>query len=172
MNEWKFRPYQEGEMKVDPIENQFFTTNEVGNISNAIVREGIQNALDETIDGQITEIRIFLSGVKYALKSEKAVPFLEKLTEHIEAKGSGILNSPDFNSDMKFLVFEDFNTNGLEGDPDESKDIDTQRKDVKHNFFWFWEMWVDQENLMKNWVDGVWGKQFSRQAQESILFGD
>ncbi|WDF78405.1 hypothetical protein PQ469_00095 [Mucilaginibacter sp. KACC 22773] len=137
MGEWKFRPYQEGEIKVDPIENQFFTTNEVGNISNAIVREGIQNALDETVDG-VAEIRIFLSGAKYEVDSQKAVGFLERLTNHIEAKGSGILDAPDFDLGMKFLVFEDFNTNGLEGDPEESKDKDTQRKDVKHNFFWFW----------------------------------
>ena len=63
MAQWKFRPYGKDEIRSNPIQEEFFTTNEVGSISNAIVREGIQNALDEWTKepGTIVKIRIFLS---------------------------------------------------------------------------------------------------------------
>ena len=49
MVKWKFMPYGQGEMKTNPTESEFFTTTEVGNIATGLVREGIQNSLDEWI---------------------------------------------------------------------------------------------------------------------------
>lgn len=140
MIEWRFKPNARDDMDVDPIQAEFFTTRDIDNISTAVIREGIQNALDERIRGQQTEtvnVRIFLSGNKYALEPDQYRPFLQTLEPHLRAKTSGLPSVPDFSSPMKFLVFEDFNTKGLEGDPKES--YSGIAEDGKaHNFYYFW----------------------------------
>lgn len=137
MAQWKFRPYGKDEIRSNPIQEEFFTTNEVGSISNAIVREGIQNALDEWTKepGTIVKIRIFLSGEKYKILKPDFDPLFLDLYPHILEQNSGLRDLPEFKDGMKYLVFEDFNTNGLEGDPEEA---DADDKSVPHNFFWFW----------------------------------
>jgi hypothetical protein len=35
-----------GEINVDPIEGEFFTTEAIGSVTDALVRESIQNSLD------------------------------------------------------------------------------------------------------------------------------
>ncbi|MEJ0104364.1 MAG: hypothetical protein WDO19_18155 [Bacteroidota bacterium] len=115
MIEWRFKPNSRDDMDVDPIQSEFFTTKDIDNISTAVVREGIQNALDERTRDERTTVkaRIFLSGKKYALLSRDYLPLLETLQPHLKAKTSGLRSLPDFKSPMKFLVFEDSHTNGL-----------------------------------------------------------
>lgn len=140
MYNWKFKPYTRDDVKEDPIQDEFFTTSDVGSLSNAVVREGIQNALDEK-NGNLSEIvkvRIFLSGDKYAIEPSAYLPYLNELKPHLESKTSGISSMPDFKSRMKFLVFEDFNTGGLEGNPEEFQDTETGDKTKSHNFYYFW----------------------------------
>jgi hypothetical protein len=43
---WRFRAMQPGEMNVDPIEGEFFTTEALKSVTDALVRESIQNSLD------------------------------------------------------------------------------------------------------------------------------
>lgn len=137
MAEWKFRPYSKDEIRSNPIQEEFFTTNEVGSISNAIVREGTQNALDEWTkeQGTIVKIRIFLSGEKYKIDKRNFDFFFTGLYPHILEQTAGLRDIPNLDEGMKYLVFEDFNTNGLEGDPEEA---DADDKSKQHNFFWFW----------------------------------
>jgi hypothetical protein len=140
MIEWRFKPNSRDDMDVDPIQGEFFTTRDIDNISTAVVREGIQNALDERNRGEQTEtvkVRIFLSGEKYALPSQVYLPMLKTLQPHLRAKGSGISTLPDFNSSMKYLVFEDSNTRGLEGDPEEYY-VENINDNTPHNFYYFW----------------------------------
>jgi hypothetical protein len=140
MIEWRFKPNSRDDMDVDPIQGEFFTTRDIGNISNAVVREGIQNALDERCRDsktQIVKVRIFLSGDKYALDGNEANPLFDTLVPHLKAKSSGIPALPNENSRMKFLTFEDFNTRGLEGDPSEFY-IETNDGITPHNFYYFW----------------------------------
>lgn len=127
-------------MDVDPIQGEFFTTRDIDNISTAVVREGIQNALDERNRGEQTEtvrVRIFLSGNKYALQSTEYLPMLKTLQPHLRAKGSGLSSLPDFNAPMKYLVFEDSNTKGLEGNPEEFY-VESNTDKTPHNFYYFW----------------------------------
>ncbi len=140
MIEWRFKPNSRDDMDVDPIQGEFFTTRDIDNISTAVVREGIQNALDERNRGEQIEpvrVRIFLSGDKYALLNNDYLPMLETLQPHLRSKGSGLPLLPDFNLPMKFLVFEDFNTKGLEGSPEEFY-VENNKDDVPHNFYYFW----------------------------------
>jgi hypothetical protein len=103
-------------------------------------REGIQNALDERNRGEQTEtvrVRIFLSGNQYALQPQSYLPLLQTLQPHLKAKASGLQTLPDFTAPMKFLLFEDFNTKGLEGNPKEPY-VDNIKDGLPHNFYYFW----------------------------------
>jgi len=139
MIEWRFKPNSRDDMDVDPIQGEFFTTRDIDNISTAVVREGIQNALDERNRDQKEKVRvrIFLSGDKYALKSEDYLPMIETLRPHLTAKGSGLNALPDFDAPMKFMVFEDSNTKGLQGDPEEFF-VENSADKTPHNFYYFW----------------------------------
>lgn len=140
MIEWRFKPNSRDDMDVDPIQGEFFTTRDIDNISTAVVREGIQNSLDERNRGEQNEtvkVRIFLSGDKYALRCEDYLPMLKTLQPHLRSKNSGLPILPDFTSPMKFLVFEDSNTKGLEGNPEEFY-VETNNDRVPHNFYYFW----------------------------------
>ncbi len=140
MIEWRFKPNSRDDMDIDPIQGEFFTTRDIGNISNAVVREGIQNALDERNREERIEtvkVRIFLSGNKYALSNNQYLPLIETLLPHLKTKNSGIPSLPDFNNKMDFLVFEDFNTKGLEGNPEEFY-VEGNDGITPHNFYYFW----------------------------------
>lgn len=140
MVEWRFKPNSRDDMDVDPIQGEFFTTRDIDNISTAVVREGIQNALDERNreeQNETVRVRIFLSGNKYALQSQDYLPLLETLKPHLKAKGSGLQSIPDFTQPMSYLVFEDFNTKGLEGNPKEHY-VENIKDGQPHNFYYFW----------------------------------
>jgi hypothetical protein len=140
MIEWRFKPNSPDDMDVDPIQGEFFTTRDIDNISTAVVREGIQNALDERNredQSDTVKVRILLSGNKYALSPEEYLPLLHTLQPHLKAKASGLQSLPDFTKAMKFLTFEDFNTKGLEGNPEEFY-VENNNDQQAHNFYYFW----------------------------------
>lgn len=139
MIEWRFKPNSRDDMDVDPIQGEFFTTRDIDNISTAVVIEGIQNALDERNreKNERVRVRIFLSGDKHALQTKDYLPMLDTLQPHLKAKASGLQSLPDFSAPMKFLVFEDFNTKGLEGDPEEFY-VENNNEKQAHNFYYFW----------------------------------
>lgn len=140
MIEWRFKPNSRDDMDVDPIQGEFFTTRDIDNISTAVVREGIQNALDErNREGQseTVKVRIFLSGDKYALNKEEYLPLIEGLIPHLKAQKPPISTLPAFTGKMNFFVFEDFNTRGLEGNPEEGY-IENNNDRSPHNFYYFW----------------------------------
>ena len=58
MPEWRFRGMQPGEMNIDPIEGEFFSTAALDSLSDALVREAIQNSLDARIPGVPVRVRI------------------------------------------------------------------------------------------------------------------
>lgn len=140
MIEWRFKPNSKDDMDVDPIQGEFFTTRDIDNISTAVVREGIQNALDERNRGEQTEtvsVRIFLSGNKYALPKEDYLPLIDMLIPHLKAQNPPMAALPDFSERMNYFVFEDFNTKGLEGNPEEGY-IENNTDGNPHNFYYFW----------------------------------
>lgn len=139
MIEWRFKPNSRDDMDVDPIQGEFFTTRDTDNVA-AIVREGVQNALDERnreSQSDAVKVRVFLSGKKYSLSPHDYMPLLKTLLPHLKSKTSGIPSLPDFNSPLLFMAFEDFNTKGLEGDPEEFY-IEDSNDQKHHNFYYFW----------------------------------
>jgi hypothetical protein len=57
MPQWRFRAMQPGEMNVDPIEGEFFTTEALRSVTDALVRESIQNSLDASAGSDPVTVR-------------------------------------------------------------------------------------------------------------------
>ena len=139
MPEWKFREMQKSEVAVDPVQTQFFTTNIVGGLSSALVRESLQNSLDARLQ-LVNNNPVF---VEYRILEievdEFVVQLFNGLNDHLNARKSGINpeNIPDFQSKIKALLVEDYNTVGLPGNLMENRD--PEDNDISpHNFYWFW----------------------------------
>ena len=137
MADWKFRTKAEGEIKEDPIQERFFTTSDVGDLTNALIRESIQNSLDARINktNGPAEVRFYLSS--NGLLPDKYYPIISNLINHLKSENSGIEKLPDFSKPMIYLIVEDYYTTGLEGDILEDDDPPRNDHD-KHNFYWFW----------------------------------
>lgn len=142
--EWKYRIMGRDEVNQDPIQSAFFTTQEVGDLSDVLVRESIQNSLDAKIekDGP----KSFVT-VRFAFSedlNEKGIrlnthPFFLGIYPHILSEDNGIIKKemPVLSKGTSFLVIEDFQTYGLDGSVTES-DIPQNSTPIGHNFFWFW----------------------------------
>jgi len=125
-----------GEINVDPIEGEFFSAEAIGGLSDALIREAIQNSLDAAIPGQQVKVVISFPPSERILPSAESKAYLKGLEEHLKAKNSGLLESVDLNGPMDFIVVEDFGTRGLEGDIREDEDQGFDEK--KNDFFYFW----------------------------------
>jgi len=134
---WKFKPVAKDDKWIDPIQQEFFTTESVGEPAEALVRESIQNSLDARSSKEApVRVRIAFSGGKNAIRPEDCREFFENLSEHIQAKDNGLFAPPDLNEPIAFIVVEDFGTKGLQGKPEESGQTTGAEKD--NSFFYFW----------------------------------
>ena len=128
---WNFFEHQPGRTLVDPIEEAFFSSESDDENARHLVRESIQNSLDARLGHETVKVR-FTFG---ELRDEFVNELFEGLSDHLGAKGSGLLAPPPVNRGMRFLAIEDFGTTGLVGDPDQLQDYDNDSED---NFFYFW----------------------------------
>ena len=133
---WKFREMSRGEINVDPIEGEFFSTEILGSLSDAVIREAIQNSLDAGMPGQQVKIVITFPSPDQRLRADTAERYLDGLRDHLEAKSSGLANGVDFERPMDFLLIEDFGTRGLAGDIRDGGNQDETV--VKNDFYYFW----------------------------------
>lgn len=125
---------QPGEINVDPIEGEFFTTEAVGSINDALVRESIQNSLDAAHgEGPVTVRFSFYSEPK---KDATVDAYLDGLASHLNARHSGILGLPEKNEALDYILIEDYGTRGLQGDVRQYDDLDDDIK--KNDFYYFW----------------------------------
>ena len=133
---WQFRKMSKGEMNIDPIEGEFFSTEALGSLSDALIREAIQNSLDAALPGEQVKVSITFSSSDQNLPLFKSENYLKGLRSHLEAKESGLIERVTLTDPMDFLVIEDFGTRGLEGDIREDEDKRAEGK--KNDFFYFW----------------------------------
>ena len=129
---------QPGEINVDPIEGEFFTTEAIGSITDALVRESIQNSLDAAEGNEPVTVRFsFFSrpNLRYDARviSKK---YIDSLTPHLQAKHAGLQDIPSPTEQIDYLLVEDYGTRGLQGDILQYDDLDDDFK--KNDFYYFW----------------------------------
>ncbi len=130
--EWHFIKYRPDETTRDPIAGEFFSTDAIENPAQALVREGIQNALDalDKLNGKAIHIRIYCGKLT---KKETINYWLNGAWEHYKVPNNGLGKLPESDNELSFLVFEDFGTTGLTGDIEQAFDI----PDIKNPFYYF-----------------------------------
>lgn len=133
--EWRFRKSTPGDPFVDPTHDEFFTTQDVGGLNNALVRETIQNSLDAKDPGISGPIYVRFSFNTLDDYSEIS-PYLKGLIPHLIACKNGILPAEKLKTNIRYLTIEDYGTIGLEGDPEEYR-LNTDVA-ANNNFFYFW----------------------------------
>ena len=115
---WRFREMQPGEMNVDPIEGEFFTTEALRSITDALIRESIQNSLDASAGSEPVTVRFshHLNPVARADSNELRKLYIDGLSPHLLSKHSGLQETPPLVEPLSFIVIEDYGTRGLQGD--------------------------------------------------------
>jgi len=136
--QWRFREMQPGEINIDPIEGEFFTTEALGSLNDALVREAVQNSLDAAAgDGPVT--------VRFAFHPSPAVdadpagtsaPWVEGLGAHLRARHAGLADVPSLQDGFDYILIEDYGTRGLQGDIHQYDDMDDDRQ--RNDFYYFW----------------------------------
>jgi hypothetical protein len=126
---WHFVKYGPDATTRDPIVGEFFSTDATPNPAQALVREGIQNALDASSEKQV-QVRIFCGSLK---DSTRINFWLGGAWDHYATPKNGLGNLPSQDDEMPFLVFEDFGTTGLQGDIEQAFDL----PDIKNSFYYF-----------------------------------
>jgi hypothetical protein len=170
MARWHFRSKMPGEPTREPVYGEFFASDAISAPGNALVREGIQNALDAAISDDPVIIRIYLSGQDKAVPAKDASKFFKTAWKHFLAQNNGLHPDkiPDPNSPCRFLAFEDFTTSGLTGDTF----AHSHPAAGKNHFYHFFraEGQSDKEASHR----GSWGvgkHVFFRASQISTVFG-
>lgn len=136
---WHFYRQDPTDPVLNPIASEFFASEAVGDASDALVREAIQNSLDARLQtarkaGLPARVRIHLSGDEAALPAEAAERWFGSIWPHVTAEGNGLAERPDKGDPCPFIVVEDFGTSGLDGDP-AAFAVDRARPNDFLNFF-------------------------------------
>ncbi len=136
--QWRFRKMQPGEINVDPIEGEFFTTEAIGSITDALVRESIQNSLDAAEgDGPVTVCFSFNSGPGRGSDPRQVIEsYLGGLAPHLQAKHAGLQELPSIAENLEYILIEDYGTRGLQGDILQYDDLEDDIR--KNDFYYFW----------------------------------
>ena len=152
MATWHFMQQRPGETTREPIQGEFFATEAISNSAAALVREGNQNTMDAGHDGEKTRVRLYLSGTgEKAAAPEKMGPYLKGVWPHYRAHQNGLRDVPAVDGNCPFLVFEDFGTTGLCGNP-----LQWHKKEgVKNGFFTFFRAEGQSDKDQGN--RGRWG---------------
>ncbi len=136
---WHFNKHRPCDRMRDPENEAFFTAEGLENLSEALVREGIQNSLDasDAANGQrnvrvrIRFIRHCSNGVSDYLHSA-FLPVLDNYSKGLVVQKKTIKDN--LGEQGMSLVFEDFGTKGLTGDVNEVR-IEPSLKNAFFSFF-------------------------------------
>ena len=111
--QWRFVPLSKGAKARDPMQDEFFQDQSIGDIEHALIRETVQNSLDARAGSD--PVRIVFSLGK--LPSEKAsFWFPKEVQAHFSAKEIRLASLPHWSDEAcSYLTIEDFGTKGLEG---------------------------------------------------------
>lgn len=115
---WRFEPKRRSQKSRDPMQASFFTNASIDDDTHALVREAIQNSLDAKKD--CSSDKPVQVGFQIGIHSAQSGVMNSYLTDeawlHFNAEDNGLNSPPNKSDDCRFLVYEDFNTEGLIGD--------------------------------------------------------
>ena len=133
--EWHFNELQPGNKDRQPTLGEFFATDAISSVAEALVRESVQNSLDAGIksSGKPVRVRFYLATGEDALPAKEARSYFQDGWAHFAAKGNGLDDVPEPNAPCPFLVVEDFETTGLTGNVNQWQHI----PDEKNPFYYF-----------------------------------
>jgi hypothetical protein len=129
---------QPGEINVDPIEGEFFTTEAIGSITDALVREAVQNSLDAARGQEPVTVRFSFYSRPNPTFDTRVIRkrYIDGLALHLKAKHAGLQDMPSPAEPINYLLVEDYGTRGLQGDISQYDDLDDDFK--KNDFYYFW----------------------------------
>jgi hypothetical protein len=136
--QWRFREMQPGEINVDPIEGEFFTTEAIGSITDALVREAVQNSLDAARGQEPVTVRFSFFSRPNPTFDTRVIRkrYIDGLSLHLKAQHAGLQDMPSPAEPINYLLVEDYGTRGLQGDISQYDDLDDDFK--KNDFYYFW----------------------------------
>ncbi len=127
-----------GELNIDPIEREFFASETLQGVTDALVREAIQNSLDAALpNGDRVHMRFHLGVADDAARNR----FLAGLWPHVRETRDPTASVPKPDAPLRYLHVEDHGTRGLEGDPEQFEDRDPaamSSADGRNDFYYFW----------------------------------
>lgn len=118
--QWHFNIRRACDRMRDSANDAFFTAESIENLSEGLIREGIQNSLDAAArdQGSVRQVKVRIA---FQPKARPEVhEFLSRQFASVRENFAGGLGVTDierlFAPDTGYLVFEDFGTRGLTGD--------------------------------------------------------
>lgn len=127
---WVFHEREPWIKHRDPVQGEFFATDAIADVTDALVREAVQNSLDADDGDRVVRVRFSLGEIE----GEVAERYLAGLWEHVEASDEDAIGDLR-GAACRFLAVEDFDTTGLRGDPSQMFEIEGQ--DPPNDFFYF-----------------------------------
>lgn len=122
---WHFNQRRPCDRVRDSANDAFFTAESLKNLSEALIREGIQNSLDAAHRGEANvrevRVRVCLTPAASAEARSYLAKMFEPAREHFERGVGGIRLDALLGPNCGYLVFEDFGTKGLVGDVNECR---------------------------------------------------
>lgn len=149
---WFFSEKRKSDINRDPIESEFFTTETLDSMTNALVRETIQNSLDAATGNGPVRVRFSFSPANKLVPQNTRQLYFASLWPHIESRQSGLREIPRPDDPVSFLVIEDFGTRGLGGDISQHEDAELESK---NDFYYFWRN--VGRSVKKSLDRGRWG---------------
>ena len=135
--EWKFKALTPDDTRQDPKHSEYFTSDALKSITDAFVREDIQNRLDQRAKNEShVEVRY---KIVEASNPPNPLRWTNGLASHLSSKAvREEIGSKDLDATTieRWLVAEDFNTSGLEGDPQTYRDPPAAER-PRNDFYWF-----------------------------------
>ncbi len=155
--DWQTLKHPEGYREVDPTQEEFFSHADIVSEVASLVRESIQNSLDERLDESLPVRMVFTLGEQ---NEQNNTHYFSSLLPHINAVRE--IEAPILSKSARFLAIEDFNTLGLEGGvsaiarTDEYLEkIEREDGSFKESFYFF--EWKSGGSNKKSGSKGSWG---------------
>jgi hypothetical protein len=169
---WHFNKRRPCDRARNPSNDAFFTAESLENLSEALVREGIQNSLDAAQNDAsgAKSVRIRIAHVTEP--SQRAAQIIYDHFAAVAGHFKNGLGKPDverlFGSSAGYLVFEDFGTKGLQGDVEEYR-LEKATKNAFFSFFRAEGMSAKEEDKIGRW--GIGKQVFPTASRLHSIFG-